>query len=198
MVKTRATRNGLRIAHTLSQGATEVSPFGRADASLRADLGGSASGARRAPGTGKIAGDSGNSPARAEMTRIFCTGPRTLNQPPSPGRPDQLPLATLRPAPAHHPPLPPLPPIRGHGVPGSHGPSEDIVNHQRVTFRLMSPRPPGPSPWRRCAPRSIRARRPSAIHRDLPYPSRPLLGFVGGARWPSWLPTTRTMTRPSS
>ena len=77
-------------------------------------------------------------------------------------------LATLRPAPAHHPPLPPLPPIRGHGVPGSHGPSEGIVNHQMVTFRLMSPRPPEPSPWRRCAPRSIRARRPSAIPTTCP------------------------------
>ncbi len=33
------------------------------------------------------------------------------------------------------------PAIRGHGVPRSHGPAEDIVNHQMVNARLMSYRP---------------------------------------------------------
>ena len=32
---------------------------------------------------------------------------------------------------------------------------------------------------------------------DTPYPSRLLLGFVGGGRCMSWSPTTRTMTRRS-
>ena len=92
----------------------------------------------------------------------------------SPIVPTSSPLATLRPAPAHHPPLPPLPPIRGHGVPGSHGPSEGIVNDQRVTFRLMPPRPPEPGSQAR--PERMRPRHeerflqigPAKSHRSSP------------------------------
>ena len=66
------------------------------------------------------------------------------SRPAPPLPPFGLPLPTTRPS-------PPLAPICGHGVPGSHGPSEGIVNHQKVTFRLRPLRPPESSPWPRCA-----------------------------------------------
>jgi hypothetical protein len=60
---------------------------------------------------------------------------------PNPSR--RLPRPTANPSrplsqPASSPRPPPLRTIdRGHGFPRSHGPSEDIVNHQRVNARLM-------------------------------------------------------------
>ena len=68
-----------------------------------------------------------------KRARVPAQPPRILSPPPF-----GLPLPTTRPS--HR--------CRRSraSVPGSHGPSEDIVNHQMVTFRLRSPRRPKPSP----------------------------------------------------